>query len=365
MLRNDYFVTRYQYVVVGSFFLPSTHPFLSQFKLKLELFEVKTMVKSKFADALGVAHPVMGGGMHHASYAELAAAVSNAGGLGVITALTQPNPEALRKEIQKARKLTNKPFGVNVTLLPSMVPPDYMAYAKVIVEEKVPVVETAGNNPGEFIKFFKSHGVIVIHKCVAIKHALSAQKLGVDFLSIDGFECAGHPGENPTGNLVLLAIAAKKLNIPFIASGGIANGRQMAAAFALGAEGVNMGTRFLCSKECPIRPEIKQAIVNGSELDTTLVFTTLKNTERVFKNTTSEKVVAIEKAQPGDFQAIRPYVSGELYRASFHETGDTTSSVWSCGQCMGLIDSVLSCQEIIDSMNAECTEVLRAAVARL
>lgn len=326
---------------------------------------MSTTFNSKFCEIMKVQVPIMGGGMHYASYAELAAAVSEAGGLGVITALTQPNAEALRAEIRKVRKLTSKPFGVNVTLLPSMVPPDYMSYAKVIVEEKVPVVETAGNNPGPYIKFFKENGVTVIHKCVAVKHALSAQKLGVDMLSVDGAECAGHPGENPVGNMILLALAANKLKVPFIASGGIANGRQMAAAFALGAEGVNMGTRFLVSKECPVRPEIKQAVVDGSELDTTLVFTTLSNTERVFKNKTSQKVVEIEKATPGDFQAVRPYVSGEMYRASFHETGDSTSSVWSCGQCMGLIDSIPTCKEIIDGMVAECKQVMQASASRL
>lgn len=326
---------------------------------------MSTTFNSKFCEIMKVQVPIMGGGMHYASYAELAAAVSEAGGLGVITALTQPNAEALRAEIRKVRKLTSKPFGVNVTLLPSMVPPDYMSYAKVIVEEKVPVVETAGNNPGPYIKFFKENGVTVIHKCVAVKHALSAQKLGVDMLSVDGAECAGHPGENPVGNMILLALAANKLKVPFIASGGIANGRQMAAAFALGAEGVNMGTRFLVSKECPVRPEIKQAVVDGSELDTTLVFTTLSNTERVFKNKTSQKVVEIEKATPGDFQAVRPYVSGEMYRASFHDTGDSTSSVWSCGQCMGLIDSIPTCKEIIDGMVAECKQVMQASASRL
>ncbi|KAH9258226.1 hypothetical protein BASA81_003275 [Batrachochytrium salamandrivorans] len=326
---------------------------------------MSTTFNSKFCQLLDVQVPIMGGGMHHASYAELAAAVSEAGGLGVITALTQPNAEALRAEIRKVRQLTNKPFGVNVTLLPSMVPPDYMSYAKVIVEEKVKVVETAGNNPGPYIKFFKENGVKVIHKCVAIKHALSAQKLGVDMLSIDGAECAGHPGESPVGNMILLALAAKKLGVPFIASGGIANGRQMAAAFALGAEGVNMGTRFLVSKECPIRTEIKQAVVAGTEHDTTLVFTTLNNTERVFKNKASLKVVEIEKATPGDFQAVRPYVSGEMYRASFHDTGDSTSSVWSCGQCMGLIDSIPSCKEIIDGMVAECKQVIQTSASRL
>jgi NAD(P)H-dependent flavin oxidoreductase YrpB (nitropropane dioxygenase family) len=323
------------------------------------------VIKSKFCEQLGVKHPVMSGGMHYASYAELAAAVSEAGGLGVITALTQPSPEDLRKEIRKCKALTSKPFGVNMTLLPAMVPPDYKGYAQVIIDEKVPIVETAGNNPGEWIKLFKSHGIKIIHKCVAIRHALSAQKMGVDFLSIDGFECGGHPGEDDVGNFVLLALAAKKISVPFIASGGVATGRQLAAALALGAEGVNCGTRFLASKECPIRQEIKDAIVKGSELDTTHVFRTLKNTERVFKNKTSVKVVELEKQRPGEFEVIRPYVSGAMYKDSFHVSGDTTSSVWSCGQSMGLIDSAPSVKEIIEGMVQECEQSIRSMTARL
>lgn len=295
----------------------------------------------------------------------MASAVSNAGGLGIITAITLPTPEDLRKEIRKCRTMTNKPFGVNITLLPSMTPPDYPGYCKVIIEEKIPVVETAGNNPGEFIKMFKEAGIIVIHKCVAIRHALSAQKMGVDFLSIDGFECGGHPGEDDVGNFVLLALAAKKLSIPFIASGGVGNGYQLAAAMALGAEGVNCGTRFMTTKEAPVRPEIKQAIVEGSELDTTHVFRTLNNTERVYKNKTSLTVVETESQFPGEFEKISPFVSGTMYQDSFQVTGDTQSSVWSCGQVMGLIDEVKTCDQVISNMIDEAVQAIESMRARL
>jgi NAD(P)H-dependent flavin oxidoreductase YrpB (nitropropane dioxygenase family) len=322
-------------------------------------------MKSIFCQKIGIQYPIMSGGMHHASYAELAAAVSEAGGLGIITSLSQSSAEDLRKEIRKCKTLTKKPIGVNLTLLPAMVPPDYKGYCQVIIDEGIKVVETAGNNPGEYIKMFKEAGIIVIHKTVSIRHALTAQRLGVDFLSIDGFDCGGHPGQDDVGNWVLLAQAARKLKIPFIASGGIATGRQMAAAFALGCEGINMGTRFLCSKECTVRDEIKQAIVKGTELDTVLVFRTLNNTERVYKNKTALKVIELETEKPGEFEVIRPYVSGTMYKDSFHLTGDIQSSVWSCGQSMGLIDEVLSCKEIIDSMVKECKVVISSMNARL
>eukprot|EP00211_Chloroparvula_japonica_P007854 CAMPEP_0119124156 /NCGR_PEP_ID=MMETSP1310-20130426/3856_1 /TAXON_ID=464262 /ORGANISM="Genus nov. species nov., Strain RCC2339" /LENGTH=309 /DNA_ID=CAMNT_0007114055 /DNA_START=107 /DNA_END=1036 /DNA_ORIENTATION=+ len=304
--------------------------------------------------------------MHYVAYAELAAAVSNAGGLGIITALTQPNPEALRNEIRKTRKLTNKPFGVNITLLPAMSPPDYPAFIRVIVEEKVGIVETAGHSPGKIIKTLKENGIIVIHKCTTIRHALAAQRLGVDILSIDGWDCAGHPSlTEEVGNFVLLAVAAKKLSIPFIASGGVGNGAQLAAALTLGAEGVNCGTLFMATEEAPIHPNIKKALVDGKEGDTTHIFKTLKNTERVFKNKQSAKVLEMEAAKPGDFQAVRPFVSGALYKKSFQETGDTQSSVWSCGPAMGLIDDIPSCQVLIERMVADAEYVLKDTVMRV
>jgi len=316
------------------------------------------MIQTKVTQLLGIKHPIVQGGMHYVGYAELAAAVSNAGGLGIITALTQPNSNALREEIKKCRTLTDKPFGVNLTLLPALVPPDYDSYAQVVIDEKIKIVETAGNNPGPFIKKFKENGIIVIHKCVSIRHALTAERLGVDIISMDGFECAGHPGEDDIGNFVLLAKAAQSLKIPFIASGGVGTGRQLAASLALGAEGINMGTRFMATKECTIHPNIKQALVDGDEKSTTHIFRSFKNTERVYKNKTAEIVKNIEKEKPGDFQALRPYVSGTLYKDSFYKTGDTQSSVWSCGIVMGLINDIPTCQELIDRIIAEAVEII-------
>jgi len=320
---------------------------------------------TKLTTLLGIKHPIVQGGMHNVSYAELCAAVSNAGGLGTITALTQSSAEDLRKEIRKCKTLTDKPFGVNLTLLPALAPPDYDSYAKVVIEEKIPVVETAGNNPGKFIKMFKEAGIIVIHKCVAIRHALSAQKLGVDILSIDGFECAGHPGEDDVPNLILLARAAEELSIPFIASGGIGNGAQLAACLALGAEGVNMGTRFMATKECLIRDEIKQALVDGNELSTTHVFRTLKNTERVYKNEMALKVRKLEAEKPGDFNVVRPFVSGKLYAESFYKTGDLNSSVWSAGMVMGLIHDVPTCQELLERMVSDAEKIINGRLTKL
>ena len=314
---------------------------------------------------LGLEHPIIQGGMHYVGYAVLAAAVSNAGGLGTVTALTQKSPEDLRAEIRRVRALTSKPFAVNLTLLPSLAPPDYGAYARVIVEEKVPVVETAGRNPAEWITFFKKHGILVIHKCVAIKHALTAERLGADCISMDGFECAGHPGEDDVGNYVLLAKAAKKLTIPFVASGGVGTGSQLAAALALGAEGVNCGTRFMATTEAPIHDGIKRALVKGDERSTTIVMQSVGNTERVFKNRVTTEVREIEKRNPGKIEAIRHLVSGENYRKSFQESGDPDSSVWSAGIVMGLIDDVPSCDALVKRMVAEAEEIITGRLAGL
>eukprot|EP00301_Raphidiophrys_heterophryoidea_P014339 c2229_g1_i1.p1 GENE.c2229_g1_i1~~c2229_g1_i1.p1 ORF type:complete len:331 (-),score=94.57 c2229_g1_i1:126-1118(-) len=308
---------------------------------------------------LGITHPVIQGGMHYVGYAQMAAAVSNAGGLGIITALTQPTAELLREEIRKCKALTNKPFGVNLTLLPALVPPDYDSYLKVILEEGVKVVETAGNKPDRFITTLKQNRVIVIHKCVAIRHALSAERLGADIISMDGYECAGHPGEDDIGNFVLLAKAGRVLKVPFVASGGVGTGSQLAAALALGADGINMGTRFMATVEAPIHDNIKQAIVKGDERSTTHVFRTLKNTERVYKNAQAQKVVDTEKEKPGDFMAIRPLVRGDLYRKSFQETGNIQDSVWSCGIVMGLIDDVPTCKDLVERIVNEAESIIR------
>jgi len=316
-------------------------------------------LETRVTKLLGIKHPIIQGGMHYVGYASLAAAVSNAGGLGLITALTQPSAVALRDEIRACKKLTNKPFGVNLTLLPALVPPDYKAYAQVIVDEGIKVVETAGRSPEEFIKFFKQHGIVVIHKCVAVRHALSAERLGVDVVSMDGFECAGHPGEEDVGNFVLLAKAARKLKIPFVASGGVGDGKQLAAALALGAEGVNMGTRFMATKECPIHPNIKKALVDGDERSTALIMRTVKNTERVYKNQYALKALEAENKAPGDFNVIAPFVKGMLYKKSFQETGNVEDSVWSAGQVMGLIDDIPSCEELLERMVKEAEEIIR------
>ena len=316
-------------------------------------------LKTRVTELLQIEHPIVQGGMHHVGYASLAAAVSNAGGLGTVTALTQRTPELLRAEIRKCASLCpGKPFAVNFTLLPSLAPPDYGAYARVIVEEKVPVVETAGRNPGQWIAYFKKHGVTVVHKCVAIKHALTAERLGADCISVDGFECAGHPGEDDVGALVLLAKAAERLRVPYIASGGIGNGRQLAACLALGADGVNMGTRFMATKEAPVKDGIKDALVRGDERSTTLVMKSVGNTERVYRNAVAEEVRAIEAKTPGKIEAIRHLVSGENYRKSFQETGDPNTSVWSAGIVMGLIDDVPSCAELIERMVADAEAII-------
>jgi nitronate monooxygenase len=323
-------------------------------------------LKTRVTELLKIEHPIIQGGMHHVGYASLAAAVSNAGGLGTVTALTQRTPELLREEIRKCRAMCpDKPFAVNFTLLPSLAPPDYGAYARVIVEEKVPVVETAGRNPGEWISFFKKNGIIVIHKCVAIKHALTAERLGADCISVDGFECAGHPGEDDVGALVLLAKAAEKLTVPFVASGGVGNGRQLAACLALGADGVNMGTRFMATREAPIEDGIKKALVEGDERSTTLVMKTVGNTERVYKNAVAKEVQRIESRNPGKIEAIRHLVSGENYRKSFQETGDPNSSVWSAGIVMGLIDDVPTCEELIDRMVRDAEAIIQRRLPSL
>lgn len=325
------------------------------------------VLKTKLTEALGIKHPIIQGGMHYVGYAEMAAAVSNAGGLGIITALTVAQPpkgkEALRDEIRKCKTLTDKPFGVNLTLLPVGVAPDFEGIIQVIIEEGIKVVETAGRSPDAVIKTLKSAGIFVVHKCVTVRHALTAQKMGADMISMDGFDCGGHPGEEDVGNWVLLAQAAQELKIPFVASGGSATGNQLAAALAMGAEGLNMGTRFMATKEAPIHQNIKEALVKAKVNDTTHVFRTLKNTERVYKNPVAVKVREIENANPGDFSAIGHLVKGELYRQSFQETGDAETSVWSCGQSIGLIHDIPTCHDLLEQIVAEAEDVIRNRLA--
>jgi nitronate monooxygenase len=295
--------------------------------------------------------------------AELASAVSNAGGLGILTALTQPTPDDLAKEIERCKGMTNKPFGVNLTLLPAVNPPPYADYVRVIIEGGIKIVETAGNSPKEFTTLFKDAGISVIHKCTSVRHALSAERNGVDAISIDGFECAGHPGEDDVPGLVLIPAAARVLRIPIIASGGIGNGAGMAAALSLGAQGVNMGTRFMVTQEAPIHDNVKQALVGGSERDTRLMFRTMRNTARVFANDISNEVVAMERREGGcTFDDIRPLVVGARGRNAM-ETGAVQDGVVSAGQVIGLIDDIPTCAELIQRMVKECREALARASA--
>lgn len=301
--------------------------------------------------------------MQWVGYAELASAVSNAGGLGILTALTQPTPEDLRKEIRKCRTMTDKPFGVNITLLPSINPPDYGAYAQVAIDEGIKVVETAGNSPGPIIKMLKAVGIIILHKCTTIRHAQSAVKLGVDFLSIDGFECAGHVGETDITNLILLNRARQSIPIPFIASGGFADGQGLAAALSLGAEGINMGTRFMCTVEAPIHNNIKKSIVDAQETDTQLVLRRWKNTSRLFKNKVTEEAVKIETTSTtGKFEEVAPYVSGQRGRKVF-ENGDPDFGVWTAGQVIGVIHDIPTCAELVSRIEKEAEETLSKASA--
>lgn len=310
--------------------------------------------------ALGIRVPVVQGGMQWVGYAELASAVSNAGGLGLLTALTQPTPEDLRKEINRCRQMTKNPFGVNLTLLPALVPPDYAAYAQVIIDEGIKIVETAGNSPGPVIKQLKAANITILHKCTTIKHAQSAVKLGVDFLSIDGFECAGHVGETDITNFILLSRARQSLNVPFIASGGLADGQGMAAALALGACGINMGTRFMCTVEAPIHQKIKQAIVEAQESDTELVLRRWRNTTRLFGNTVAKAAVKIEKESPtGKFEEVAEYVSGKRGRQVFLN-GDKDFGVWTAGQVIGLIHDIPTCEALLTRIEREALETLRA-----
>ncbi|KAI9045394.1 NAD(P)H-dependent flavin oxidoreductase [Aspergillus affinis] len=308
---------------------------------------------------LGIEVPIVQGGMQWVGYAELAAAVSNAGGLGILTALTQPTPEDLRKEIRKTRAMTPKPFAVNITLLPALVPPDYAAYAQVVIDEGVKIVETAGNNPGPVIHQLKKAGTTILHKCTTIRHAKSAVKLGVDFLSIDGFECAGHVGEHDITNFILLSRARQELKVPFIASGGFADGQGLAAALALGAEGINMGTRFMCTVEAPIHHQVKEAIVKAEETDTALVLRRWKNTTRLFANKVTQEALKVEKeSKSGEFTEIAPFVSGKRGREVFLN-GDVDFGVWTAGQVIGLIHDIPTCAQLLTRIEKEALEAMQ------
>jgi nitronate monooxygenase len=316
-------------------------------------------MKTRITEMFGIQYPIIQGGMMWVGRAELAAAVSNAGGLGILTALTQPTPQALSEEIERCRSMTDKPFAVNLTLLPSINPPPYLEYVQAIIDGGVKIVETAGRSPEPFMDAFKAAGIKVIHKCTSVRHALKAEKVGCDAVSVDGFECAGHPGEDDVTNLVLLPAAYQKLKIPMVASGGIATGSQLAAALALGAEGVNMGSRFVATEEAPVHENMKRAMVDADERQTTLMFRTLGNTCRVFKNSIAMEVVDIE-AQPGetDFADLQALVAGARGRERCIEDGAIDDGIWTVGMVVGLIDDIPSCKTLIEGMVSEAKEVL-------
>lgn len=307
-------------------------------------------MKTRITELFGIAHPIIQGGMHYVGLAELASAVSNAGGLGIITGLTQRTPELLAREIARCRAMTDKPFGVNLTFLPSVNPPDYPGYVKAIIEGGVKVVETAGNNPQKWLPALKDAGIRVIHKCTSVRHALKAEAIGCDAISVDGFECGGHPGEDDIPNFILLPRAAEELKIPFVASGGMADGRSLVAALALGAEGINMGTRFIATQEAPVHDNVKHAIVAASELDTRLVMRPLRNTERVLTNAAVERLLQKERELGAAirFEDILPEVAGVYPRIM--QQGEMEAGVWSCGMVAGLIHDVPTVQQLIDGI---------------
>lgn len=320
-------------------------------------------MKTAITEMFGIEHPIIQGGMHFVGFAEMAAAVSNAGGLGIITGLTQKTPADLANEIAKCRDMTDKPFGVNITFLPTLNPPDYPAIVKAVIDGGVKVVETAGRNPQEVLPYLKDAGIKVIHKCTSVRHSLKAQDIGCDAVSVDGFECGGHPGEDDVPNMILLPRAADELDIPFVSSGGQADGRSLVASLAMGAQGMNMGTRFIATKEAPVHENVKQAIVAASELDTRLVMRPLRNTERVLTNEAVERLLEKEKALGADlkFEDIIDEVAGVYPRIMME--GDMDAGAWSCGMVAGLIYDIPTCKELIDRIMAEADQIINERLA--
>ncbi|MET0249173.1 MAG: nitronate monooxygenase family protein [Sphingobium sp.] len=318
-------------------------------------------MKTRITELLGIEHPIVQGGMMWVGTADLAAAVSEAGGLGVITALTQPTPDALRAEIDRCRTMTDRPFGVNLTILPSITPPPYAEYRKAIIESGIKIVETAGYKPQEHVDDFKSHGIKVVHKCTAVRHALSAERMGVDAISIDGFECAGHPGEDDIPGLILIPAAADKVKIPMLASGGFGDGRGLVAALALGAEGINMGTRFCATKEAPIHEAFKQAMVANDERATDIIFRSYRNSARVARNAITTQVIDNEKAGK-PFEEIAHLVKGARGKEGL-DNGDLDHGIWTAGMVMGLINDVPSCKQLIDRIMGEAEQIIEQRLA--
>jgi NAD(P)H-dependent flavin oxidoreductase YrpB (nitropropane dioxygenase family) len=320
-------------------------------------------VKTRITELLGIEHPIIQGGMHYVGFAELAAAVSNAGALGIVTGLTQKTPELLAREIARTREMTDRPFGVNLTFLPTFAQPPYPEYIRAIIEGGVKIVETAGRNPEPYMPYLKAAGIKVIHKCTSVRHSLKAQAIGCDAVSVDGFECGGHPGEDDVPNFILLPRAADELKIPFVASGGMADGRSLVAALALGADGINMGTRFIATKEAPVHENVKRAIVEATELDTRLIMRSLRNTERVMKNRGVDRVLEIEREKGAalKIEDIVEQVAG-IYPKVMVE-GDMEAGAWSVGMVVGLIHDVPSCRELVDRIMREAEEIVGRRLA--
>ena len=322
-------------------------------------------MKTRITELFGIKHPIIQGGMHYVGFAEMAAAVSNAGGLGIITGLTQKTAADLANELARCKDMTDKPFGVNLTFLPVVDQPDYPGMVKAIIEGGVKVVETAGNNPQSVLPFLKDAGIKVIHKCTAVRHALKAQAIGCDAVSVDGFECGGHPGEDDIPNFILLPRAADELDIPFVASGGMADGRSLVAALALGADGINMGTRFIATKEAPVHDNVKQALIAASELDTRLIMRPFRNTERVLTNAAVERLLEKERTLGKDitFEDIAPEVAG-VYPRILAE-GEMDAGAWSCGMVAGLIHDIPTCQDLIDRIMAQANDIIHGRLLKL
>jgi NADH:quinone reductase (non-electrogenic) len=322
-------------------------------------------MKTRITELFGITHPIIQGGMHYVGFAELAAAVSNAGGLGIITGLTQKTPADLTNEIARCREMTRKPFGVNLTFLPALISPDYPGYINAIIDGGVKIVETAGRNPEPYLPRLKEAGITVIHKCTSVRHALKAESIGCDAASVDGFECGGHPGEDDIPNMILLPRAAEELKIPFVASGGQADGRSLVASLALGADGINMGTRFIATREAPVHENVKKAIVAATERDTRLIMRPLRNTERVLHNAAVEKLIEKEKSLGENlkFEDILPEVAGVYPRIMIE--GDMDAGAWSCGMVAGLIHDIPTCRELIDRIMAEAEAIIRKRLTGL
>jgi nitronate monooxygenase len=326
-------------------------------------------MKTRITELFNIERPIIQGGMHYVGYAELASAVSNAGGLGIITALTQPTPEDLAKEIARCHEMTDKPFGVNLTFLPAFTMPPYPEYIDAIISGGIRIVETAGRNPQEHLPRLKAAGVKIIHKCTSVRHALKAESIGCDAASVDGFECGGHPGEDDIPNMILLPRAAEELKIPFVSSGGMADARSLVASLALGADGMNMGTRFIATREAPVHENVKKTLVAATELDTRLIMRPLRNTERVLSNAAVERILEIEreKTKAGEtiqIDDVRHLVAGTENRRVLQE-GEMDAGAWSCGMVAGLIHYIPSCQELMDSIMSEAEMLIKQRLGRM